>query len=83
MVRLARREVWVQLFNTKPDGDHDIIPKEQYHWNRLSLAALRDAGRALGCAVDVIEIAPLLEHKFGLREYYNPHAATLVLKKNA
>lgn len=83
MVRLARREVWVHLFNTKPDGDHDIIPKEQYHWNRLSLAALRAAGCALGCSVEVIEIAPLLEHKFGLREYYNPHAATLVLKKSA
>ena len=82
MVRLARREVWVHLFNTKPDGGHDIIPKEQYHWNCLSLAALRAAGRALGCAVDVIEVAPLLQHKFGRCEYYNPHAATLVLKKN-
>jgi len=83
MVRLARREVWVHLFNTKPEGAHDIIPKEHYHWNLLSQAALREAGRALDCAVDIIELAPLLEHKFGWREYYNPHAATLVLKKNA
>ncbi len=83
MVRLARREVWLHLFNTRPDGAHDIIPKEQYHWNRLSLAALREAGVALGCAVDNIEIAPLLRHKFGLCDYYNPHAATLILKKNA
>jgi SAM-dependent methyltransferase len=81
LVRLARREVWLHLFNTKPDGGHEIIPKEHYHWNRLALATLRDAGRALGCTVDPIEIAPLLQHKFGLQDYYNPHAATVVLKK--
>ena len=83
MVRLARREVWLHLFNTKPDGAHEIIPKEQYHWNCLSLAELDAAARALGCAVDIIETAPLLQHKFGARDYYNPRAATLILKKSA
>jgi len=81
MVRLARREVWVHLFNAKPEGEHEIIPKEHYHWNLLSRSALLATGRALGCAVDIIEVATLLQHKFGLRDYYNPHAATIILKK--
>lgn len=83
MVRLAHREVWLHLFNTKPEGENEISPKELYHWNRLSLAALGEAGRALGCVVETIEIAPLLRHKFGLRDYYNPHSATLILKKTS
>ena len=81
MVRLTRREVWLHLFNSNPDGAHEIIPAELYHWNLLAHAALRDSGRALGCAVDVIEIASLLQHKFSFADHYNPRAATIVLKK--
>jgi ubiquinone/menaquinone biosynthesis C-methylase UbiE len=81
MVRLARREVWLHLFNTKADGEHEIVPKEKYHWNLLARAALLESGRMLGCAADLIEIAPLLQHKFAFAGHYNPRAATLILKK--
>ena len=83
MVRTAHREVWIHLFNSKPKGTHEIIPKERYHWNVIAHEALRQSGLSLGCAVDVIEIAPLLQHKFGYGDYYNPHAATVVLRKTA
>lgn len=82
MVRAARREVWVHLFNTQPAGTHQIIPKERYHWNLLSLEALRNTGRALGCNVDSIPIAPMLQHKFSFADYYNPKAAMLILRKS-
>jgi SAM-dependent methyltransferase len=81
MVRLARREVWLHLFNTKPDGAHEIVPREKYHWNFLSRAALLETGRALGCAADLIELAPLLQHKFAYAGHHNSRAATLILKK--
>ncbi len=83
MVRLARREVWLHLFNTKPDGAHEIVPRESYHWNLHSRTALLADGRALGCAADLIELAPLLQHKFAFAGHPNPRAATLLLKKSA
>jgi hypothetical protein len=72
---------WLHLFNTKPDGAHEIVPREKYHWNLLSRAALLETGRALGCAADLIELAPLLQHKFAYAGHHNPRAATLILKK--
>ncbi len=81
IIRLARREAWVHLFNSKPTGEHVIVPAEHYHQNTISCEALRLLGQRCGCETEVIMIADFLRDQFGWQDYYNPRAATLLFHK--
>jgi len=81
MHRIACGEILLHLFNGKPGGDHEIVPVERYHRNRLSLERIAGFFERLGATVTVLEMDRWLREKTGSPAYHNPHAFSLLVEK--
>jgi hypothetical protein len=60
--------------------DHIFRPVEEYHWNTLSMARMKDLFAQHGFAARVWHIGTFLRQQFGCDETHNPNAYTFVLR---
>jgi hypothetical protein len=78
--RVTRRGLCVGFFNLDEIGEHEVETVEEYHWNRLSMARMRELFAACGFTGQVLHIGTFLQREFGCEETHNPNAYTFVLE---
>ncbi len=78
--RVTRRGLGVGFFNMDEIPAHEIRPLREYHWNRLSLAQMKEQFAAHGFAAQALNIGVFLRHQFGCDQTHNPNAHTFFLR---
>ena len=79
--RVARKEVWLSLFDADWIPVHEIRPEEVYYLNTLSLADLRVSLRRQGFASYVVDIPIEWAATFPGYRHYNEHARMIVAER--
>lgn len=80
--RVARREIWLSLFDADWIPAHEIRTAELYHLNTLSLSGLRTSLRAHGFASYVVDIPREWAQAFPGYRHYNDHARLIVAARS-
>ena len=78
--RVTRRGLCVGFFNMDEVRDHDVRPVEDYHWNLLSMARMRELFAACGFTSQVVHVATFLRQRIGCDRTHNPKAYTFLLR---
>ena len=81
LCRVIRSAACVGFFNMEEMPVHLIRPVDDYHWNRLSMARLRERFVVLGFDVQVIHVGTYLRSRVGCRTTHNDGAYTFVLER--
>jgi SAM-dependent methyltransferase len=77
--RVTRRGTCIGFFNMDEIPEHLEQPVEEYHWNKLSMARIKEAFASHGFIAQVRHIATFLRQRIGCDCTHNPNAYTLVL----
>jgi SAM-dependent methyltransferase len=80
--RVTSRAICVGFFNMDEIRDHVVRPVDEYYWNTLSMARMRDLFAQHGFAARVWHIGSFLRRQLGCDETHNPNAYTFVLRAN-
>jgi SAM-dependent methyltransferase len=78
--RVTREGLCLGFFNLDEIREHVARPMEDYHWNTLSLARLKEEFALHGFAAQAIHIGSFLQQEFGCHYTHNPNAYTLLLR---
>ncbi len=78
--RVTRRGVCIGFFQMDEVREHVVRPMDEYYWNLLSMAKMRDLFARHGFMGSVIHIGTFLEQEVGCKETYNPNAYSFVLQ---
>lgn len=78
--RVTRQGLCVGFFNMDEIRDHQVCPVDDYHWNRLSMARMREMFAACAFAARVVHIDTFLRHQVGFEQTHNPNAYTFLLR---
>ena len=78
--RVTRRGLCVGFFNMDEIRDHQVRPVEEYHWNLLSMARMRELFAGWGFAAQVVHIGTFLRQQIGCEQTHNPNAYTFLLR---
>jgi SAM-dependent methyltransferase len=78
--RVTRRGICVGFFQMEEIRDHVVRPTDEYHWNLLSMARMRQLFADHGFKAQVIHIGTFLEQQVGWAETHNPNAYTFLLE---
>jgi SAM-dependent methyltransferase len=78
--RVTREGLCLGFFNLDEIREHVARPMEDYHWNTLSLARLKEEFALHGFAAQAIQIGSFLQQEFGCHYTHNPNAYTLLLR---
>jgi SAM-dependent methyltransferase len=78
--RVTRQGLCVGFFNMDEIRDHQVCPVDDYHWNRLSMARMRELFAACGFAARVVHIGTFLRQQVGCEQTHNPNAYTFFLR---
>ena len=78
--RVTRRGICAGFFNMDEIGDHEVRPVDDYHWNWLSMARMRELFASLGFAGQVVHIGTFLRQQIGCDQTHNPNAYTFLLR---
>jgi hypothetical protein len=79
MLRIAKNEVVLHLFNAKWAGEHEIVPVRNYHRNRVSMEKIAAFFERRGARVTCLEMTRWLPEKIGASGYHNPNAFSLII----
>ena len=77
--RVTRRGLCVGFFNMDEIPDHEVRVVEEYHWNTLSMARMKELFAQLGFSAQVVHIGSFLRRQVGCDRTHNPNAYTFVL----
>jgi SAM-dependent methyltransferase len=77
--RVTRVAACVHFFNMEERPEHHIEPVDDYHWNRLSMARMREAFAREGFAAQALHVGTFLRARTGCEHTHNPGAYTFVL----
>jgi ubiquinone/menaquinone biosynthesis C-methylase UbiE len=77
--RVTRRGLCIGFFNMDETREHVVEPFEEYHWNKLSMARMRELFAEHGFATQAIHIGTFLHRQVGCEETHNPNAYTFLL----
>ena len=77
--RVTRQGLCVGFFNMDEIPDHQVRPVEEYHWNLLSMARMRELFANCGFAASVVHIGTFLRQHIGCEQTHNPNAYTFLL----
>jgi SAM-dependent methyltransferase len=80
--RVTRHGLCVGFFNMDEIPEHIIRPVEDYHWNTLSMARMRDLFAHHGFTGQVVNIGAFLRQCVGCERTHNPNAYTFLLSAN-
>ncbi len=78
--RVTRRGLCVGFFSMDEVREHRVREVEEYHWNTLSMARMKDLFAQHGFAAQVIHIGTFLRREAGCEQTHNPNAYTFVLQ---
>jgi SAM-dependent methyltransferase len=78
--RVTRQGLCIGFFNMDEIRDHQVRPVEEYHWNLLSLARMRELFAGWGFAAQVVHIGTFLRQQIGCKQTHNPNAYTFLLR---
>jgi SAM-dependent methyltransferase len=78
--RVTRLGLCVGFFNMDEVRDHQVCPVDDYHWNLLSMARMRELFAACGFAARVVHIGTFLHQQIGCDQTHNPNAYTFLLR---
>jgi SAM-dependent methyltransferase len=77
--RVTRRGICIGFFNMDEIPEHREQPVEEYHWNKLSMASIKEAFAPQGFTAQVRHIATFLRQRIGCDQTHNPNAYNLIL----
>ncbi|PYJ04015.1 MAG: hypothetical protein DME25_10720 [Verrucomicrobia bacterium] len=77
--RVTRLGLCIGFFNMDEIPDHVIRPVEEYHWNTLSMARMKELFQAQEFEAQVIHIGTFLRQRFGCEHTHNSNAYTFIL----
>ena len=77
--RVTRQGLCVGFFNMDEIRDHQARPVDEYHWNLLSMARMREQFADCGFTAQVVHIGAFLRQQIGCEQTHNPNAYTLLL----
>jgi len=78
--RVTRQGLCVSFFNMDEIRDHQVRPVDDYHWDLLSMARMREWFAACGFAARVVHIGTFLRQQVGCEQTHNPNAYTFLLR---
>jgi SAM-dependent methyltransferase len=78
--RVTRQGLCIGFFNMDEVRDHQVQPVDDYHWNLLSMARMRELFAGCGFAASVVHIGSFLHQKIGCDQTHNPNAYTFLLR---
>jgi ubiquinone/menaquinone biosynthesis C-methylase UbiE len=78
--RVTRRGLCIGFFNMDEIGEHRARPVEEYHWNTLSMARVKESFARHGFAAQVLHIGSWLRQQVGCEHTHNPNAYTFWLR---
>jgi SAM-dependent methyltransferase len=78
--RVTRRGLCLGFFNMDEVPEHIMQPLDEYHWNVLSVAQMKEAFAGQGFATQVLHAGSFLRQRIGCEFTHNPNAYTLVLR---
>lgn len=81
VMRICKKEAWLNFFNAADCEEHEIEPVDEYFWNRLSIKAIVESLRKRASTVEVLVIQDILNTKFNYGQFYNPEAVTIIASK--
>jgi ubiquinone/menaquinone biosynthesis C-methylase UbiE len=80
--RVTRSAACLHFFNMEEMPEHHIQPVDDYHWNRLSMARMREAFAREGFASQVLHMGTFLRSRTGCEHTHNAGAYTFVLARS-
>jgi SAM-dependent methyltransferase len=78
--RVTRRGLCLGFFNMDEIREHRARPVEEYHWNTLSTARVKESFASHGFAAQVLHIGSLLRQQIGCEQTHNSNAYTFWLQ---
>lgn len=77
--RITRLGLCANFFNMDEIPEHLVRPVEEYHWNTLSMARMRELFARQGFAARVLHVGTFLRQQFGCAQTHDPNAYTFVM----
>lgn len=77
--RVTRQGLCVGFFQMDEIPEHIVRPREEYFWNLLSLARMRELFASEGFQGQAVHIGSFLAHQIGCGQTHNPDAYTFIL----
>ncbi len=81
--RVTRRGICIGFFQMDEIREHVVRAVDEYHWNLLSMAKMRELFARQGFTGHVIHIGSFLDQQVGCEETHNPNAYTFVLRASS
>jgi SAM-dependent methyltransferase len=78
--RVTRQGLCVGFFNMDEVRDHQVRPVDEYHWNLLSMARMKELFAECGFAARVVHIGAFLRQQIGCEQTHNQNAYTFLLR---
>jgi SAM-dependent methyltransferase len=79
LCRVTRFGICANFFNMDEMPEHSIQPVEEYYWNKLSLARVKELFLEDGFNGQVVHVGTFLRQHVGYAESHNPNAYTFFL----
>jgi hypothetical protein len=81
--RVTNRGICAGFFQLDEIPHHIVRPVDEYHWNTLSMARMKELFAAHGFTGQVMHIGSFLREQFGCEETHNANAYTFILQRSA
>ena len=81
--RATNRGICAGFFQLDEIPHHIVRPVDEYHWNTLSMARMKELFAAHGFTGQVMHIGSFLREQFGCEETHNANAYTFILQRSA
>lgn len=81
VMRICKKEAWLNFFNATYAEEHFFEPYDDYYWNKLSIKRLIESLHEVSSTVEVIVIQDMLNTKYNYGSFYNPQAVTIIASK--
>jgi SAM-dependent methyltransferase len=81
LCRVTRNSLCVHFFNMEEIDADRINPVDHYHWNLLSMQAMRERFAAEGFEAQVLNIGEFQRRAMGFTETHNPRAYTFLMQR--
>jgi hypothetical protein len=79
--RVTRRGICAGFFNMHEGDEHNVKVVGDYHWNKLSVSATREAFERFGFVAETIHVDTFLRSRFGCSDTHNKGAYTFIVHR--
>lgn len=81
LCRVTKESLYVHFFNMEEIESDQIHPVDAYHWNLLSMQAMRNRFAACGFEAHVMNIGEFQRGVMGFEQTHNPRAYTFLMMR--